>query len=102
MNNNNNNEEDKDIKKDSKDNVAEDTPATITNGHIINNGTGALVSKGEGPVHNDGEEGEKAVEASLLKEGQEFEGYFLKCPNGPYDYATKIWTKGKVSKRSVT
>ncbi|KAK8727866.1 hypothetical protein OTU49_009490, partial [Cherax quadricarinatus] len=30
-----------------------------------------------------------------LEEGYEFKGYILKCPNGPYDYAIKLWDEGR-------
>ncbi|KAG7156731.1 uncharacterized protein LOC121853568 [Homarus americanus] len=34
-----------------------------------------------------------------LEEGREFEGYILKCPNGPFDYALKLWDDGRAAPR---
>lgn len=50
---------------------------------------------------DDNEKDAKKVMKTYLKEGQEFQGYILKCPNGPYDYAMKLWDTGRAAPPEV-
>ncbi|XP_050686148.1 uncharacterized protein LOC126980362 [Eriocheir sinensis] len=61
-----------------------------TNGNTEEKETNGEVKEAEQEVKKE----EKKV---YLKEGQEFQAYVLKCPNGPYDYATKLWDKGRAA-----
>ncbi|XP_063842515.1 uncharacterized protein LOC135090105 [Scylla paramamosain] len=58
--------------------------------------------KGEEGVKDGEVNGKETKEGKVyLKEGKEFQGYILKCPNGPYDYAMKVWDTGRAAPPEV-
>lgn len=75
--------------------------ANENTGDATNENTGGKEIKSEEGV-KDEVNGKEVKEGKVyLKEGQEFQGYILKCPNGPYDYAMKLWDTGRAAPPEV-
>ncbi|XP_071552141.1 uncharacterized protein [Panulirus ornatus] len=68
--------------------------ADVKEGGGLMNNVGEAKTRGTSESEDDFKRGGASL---TLEAGHEFEGYVLKCPNGPYDYAIKLWDEGKAA-----